>query len=129
MTGPRWKDETELWGYLVRRLRGRWYRLEFSYPAGLCDSMGLWRGQTIWLEHKVGRPSINAFKPAQIEFAHDCFRHHVPWWCCFGHLDRVMFYSGLDFDFGPSPVPQFWVPPNDHVALRPRPRRKASAAP
>ena len=104
-----WKDEVQLWEWLKPRLKGKWTRLEVSYPAGLCDSMGLWHGQTIWLEHKVGKPSKTLFKTTQIDFALDCERHHVPWWCCFGYYGRVFFYPSLDLT--KSALPPFWIPP------------------
>lgn len=107
-----WRSEVDLWdNHLVKRLRGTWTRLELSYPHGMCDSVGLWQGHTIWLEHKVGKPSIDAFEPAQLRFAHDCARHHVPWWCCFGHQNRVRFFTSPQLEH--EAKPPFWIPPEE----------------
>lgn len=109
-----WRTEVELWEYLVKRLRGTWHRLELSYPHGLCDSVGLWNGQTIWLEHKVGKPDTNAFEHTQLRFAHDCARHHVPWWCCFGYRGRAMFFASPALTVPVSPP--FWISPEEVLA-------------
>ena len=106
-----WKTEDDLWGFLVKRLRGKWYRSEMSCPDGFPDSFGLWHGQVIFLEHKIGRPSTVSFSHAQLHFAHDCERHSVPWWCCFGHRGRVRFFSSPRLDH--ETEPPFWIPPEE----------------
>ena len=111
-----WKDEDQLWEYLVPRMRGTWRKLEASYPDGLTDSFGLWNGQTHWLEHKVGKPSIDVLRPKQREFAMDCRDRTVPWYVCFGWRGTVHFFDWHGLLTGRSVIPPFWVPPS--VALR-----------
>ena len=104
-----WNDEAELWEFIQPKLRGWWRRLEMRYPDGFCDSVGLYQNETIWLEHKVGKPSRALFRPSQIEFAHQCMRHGVPYYTCFGHLRSVLIYRGLDFTEPVRPV--WWIAP------------------
>lgn len=105
---PAFKDEVALWEYIAPRMRGRWERLETIYPPGLPDSFGLFRNQTWWLEHKVGKPSLAALRPKQIDFAHECVKRSVPWWSCFGYRGSVLFFEGLQVER--SVQPPFWIP-------------------
>lgn len=102
-----WKDEIELWDYQFPRLRGWWRRLEAAQPDGLPDSLGLWNGQTHWLERKVGKPAKSALRPKQIEFGLECMRRGVSYHVCFGYKGEVLFFTTFVFD---TPVtPRFWV--------------------
>lgn len=105
---PAFPDETALWKFIAPRMRGRWERLETVYPPGLPDSFGLFRNQTWWLEHKVGKPSLDALRPKQIEFAHECIDRRIPFWLCFGHQGAAIFFKGLDVSR--PQVPPFWIP-------------------
>lgn len=93
---------------MAPQLRGRWTKLEAEYPPGVSDSFGLWKCQTWWLEHKVGRPDRAALEPGQIDFGFDCRRHAVPWWVVFGWRGKVFFFDHPGLDGGPK-APPFWV--------------------
>lgn len=88
-------------------MRGKWWRLEAITPTGLTDSMGLFQGKTWWLEHKVGRPTLDVLRPKQLEFAHECIERGVPFWLCFGHRGSAVFFEGLTLT-RPA-VPAFWI--------------------
>jgi len=117
-----WRDEEHLWGYLKPRMRGKWWRLEASCPDGLTDSMGLWQGQTHWLEHKIGRPSVQLLRPAQRTFALECRDHGVPWYACFGYRGNAWFYDFNGLLTNTAVTPPFWVSPSEALRL---PREKA----
>lgn len=100
------RTETALWDDIRPHLRGRWYRTEFQYPAGLFDSFGLLRGHTIYLEHKIGRPfngkpSIRHLRPAQHDFMLALMDHGGQGWVVFADQGLVKWYRGLDLG---SPV-------------------------
>lgn len=102
-----WKDETALWEYQAPRLRGWWRRLEATVPDGLPDSFGLYMRSTHWLERKIGKPSKDALRPKQIEFALVCLERGVSWHVCFGYQGEVLFFKDLSLT---QPIrPSFWI--------------------
>ena len=106
---PSFKDEKALWEYIRPRLRGRmWSRVETICPDGMFDAHGFFGQSQIWLELKVGKPSIKALRPSQLEFLIELVRHDQPAWTCFGYRGEVLFFAGLDFDA--AVVPPFYRP-------------------
>ena len=105
---PSFKDEKALWEYIRPRLRGRWSRVEAVTPEGMFDSWGLFGRGQIWMELKVGKPTINALRPSQHSFLIELVRHDQPAWTCFGYRGEVLFFEGLDFDT--AVVPPFYRP-------------------
>lgn len=97
------KDEKALWKYISPRLRGKWSRVEVVTPEGMFDSWGVWRGTQIWMELKVGRPTIAALRPSQHDFLLDLLDHGQPAWTCFGYRGQPLFFKGLDFDTAVTP--------------------------
>jgi len=103
------KDEKALWEYIRPRLRGRmWSRVETICPDGMFDAHAFFGQSQIWLELKVGKPSIKALRPSQLEFLIELVRHDQPAWTCFGYRGDVLFFAGLDFDA--AVVPPFYRP-------------------
>jgi hypothetical protein len=94
------RTETALWDYLSDRLLGRrWTRLESrGTTRGPGDAFGFFRGETVWLELKVGSPRYKALRPSQQDFANDCLKSGIPIWCCFAHRGRLVWISNLNFD-------------------------------
>lgn len=78
------------------------------------DAFGLWKGQTWWLELKVGRPDQRAFEPEQVTFGFACINHKVPWFAVFGHKGVPIFFD--------TPLlieprsPPFWI--KRHITSR-----------
>lgn len=106
---PSFKDEKALWEYIRPRLRGRmWSRVETICPDGMFDAHAFFGQSQIWLELKVGKPSIKALRPSQLEFLIELVRHGQPAWTCFGYRGDVLFFAGLDFDT--AVVPPFYRP-------------------
>ena len=106
---PSFKDEKALWEYIRPRLRGRmWSRVETICPDGMFDAHAFFGQSQIWLELKVGKPSIKALRPSQLEFLYELVRHDQPAWTCFGYRGDVLFFAGLDFDA--AVVPPFYRP-------------------
>lgn len=106
---PSFKDEKALWEYIRPRLRGRmWSRVETICPDGMFDAHAFFGQSQIWLELKVGKPSIKALRPSQLEFLYELVRHDQPAWTCFGYRGDVLFFAGLDFDT--AVVPPFYRP-------------------
>lgn len=105
------KNETTLWKHIRPNLLGRrWTRLESrGTTSGPGDAFGFYGGQTQWVELKCGLPKIESLRPSQYEFILECLKSKVPVWCCFSHLGRVVWFSGL-----PTGEPQ--TPPFFRVA-------------
>lgn len=95
-----------LWRHLKPRLRGKWWRMEVITPAGIPDLVGLFRGQTYWMEMKIGKPDLKALRAEQRDFGIDCIESGVPFWLCFGHKHSPVFFCGVQTDV-PS-TPPFW---------------------
>jgi len=89
--------EKALWRKLVPRLRGRWWRLEAVYPAGMPDVFGFHDGRVHFVELKIGVPAIGKLRPHQLDFLYDCARHDIPYWTCFGHRGNICWRRGSDF--------------------------------
>jgi len=109
----RWADEDALWGFLAPRLRGWWRRLEVVQPEGLPDSFGLFDNRVHWLELKLGKPGLKAFRPKQLEFAHECIKRGISWHVVFGHKSDVMFYAFPDCST--AITPGFWLTPPERL--------------
>ena len=103
---PAIRDEDHLWELIRPRLRGWWRRLETVTPDGLPDCIGLWNLSTQWIELKVGKPGLNALRPAQRDFGYERMRYGIPVWTCFGYKGRVLFF--LDFNFEVDRLPPFY---------------------
>lgn len=103
-----WRDEDHLWEWMLPNLLGSWRKLEAITPDGLPDSFGLYHRSTIWLEHKIGRPSIDAIRPKQKEFGLDCMKRSVPYFVAFGYQGVIRFYD--DFSFSRPVAPRWWRP-------------------
>ena len=102
-------EKDDLWDLIRPTLKGKWSRLEAVTPAGVPDVFGLWNNTTWWLEMKIGRPSINALRSSQIDFACDCLRHGVPFWTVFGHQGQALYFRGITFT--DQETPPFVVEP------------------
>lgn len=102
------RTEAHLWQHLRKRLRGiRWERVEAVTPVGLLDVYGLYRGQTIWIELKVGKPDVKRLEPQQHLFICDCLRAGVPVWVVFAHNGVLKWFPGLPYG-DPAPAPEFY---------------------
>ena len=62
------KNEKQLWGWLKKRLYGKWERVEAIVPEGICDVLGGFNGKIVFIELKVGAPSKKDIRPKQREF-------------------------------------------------------------
>jgi len=92
------KTEKALWKHMRPRLLGRgWRRLESRTSEGLPDVVGFYKGQTIWIELKVGTPTIKRLEPGQYDFICDCLAEGVPVWVVFAHNGVLKWYPGLPF--------------------------------
>jgi hypothetical protein len=103
-----WANEDELWGTISPRLRGWPRRLEAAFPAGMPDAFTLWKGQTHWIELKLGKPSRSLMEPKQIEFGLECIKRGVSYRVCVGHQGRVLWYP--DFSFTQVDTPKYYAP-------------------
>lgn len=107
------KDEKALWNYIRPRLRGKWSRVETVTPEGMLDSWGLYKSSQIWMELKVGKPSISALRPSQHAFLIELLRHRQSAWTCFGYKGEVLFFAGVNFS--DAKVPPFYRPDTARV--------------
>lgn len=108
------RTEKSLWEHIKPDLAGRrWRRLENAAGSGAGDAFGFFRGQTQWIELKVGLPALNKLRPTQHDFALDCVASGIPVWLCFAHRGKVLWFEGVDFT-------QPTIPPFYHVGLRRR---------
>lgn len=104
------KSEKHLWKHLRPRLKGRgWRRLEAIDPPGMPDVVGFYGGQTVWIELKVGKPSVKKLEPGQYDFICDCLAEGVPVWVVFAHNGVLKWYPGLPFGEA-TRVPAFYSP-------------------
>ena len=112
------KTEVHLWLHLRKRLKGvRWFRLEAVTPPGVLDVFGFYKGQTIWIELKVGKPDVKALEPGQHAFIVDCLTAGVPVWVVFAHNGVLKWFNGLPYGL-PVSAPDFY---GKTPAPRPRP--------
>lgn len=104
------KTEAHVWQHLRTRLLGvRWYRLETITPVGPLDVFGFYKGQTIWIELKVGKPDVKRLEPQQYQFICDCLKAGVPVWVVFAHNGVLKWFSGLPYG-NPVSAPPFYAP-------------------
>lgn len=102
------KTEKDVWNHLKPRLRGiRWFRLEAITPVGPLDVFGFYKGQTIWVELKVGKPDVKRLEPKQHEFIVSCLQAGVPVWVVFAHNGILKWFNGLPFG-DPVSAPDFY---------------------
>lgn len=102
------KTEAHLWLHLRKRLKGvRWFRLEAVTPPGVLDVFGFYKGQTIWIELKVGKPDAKALEPKQHDFIVDCLQAGVPVWVVFAHNGVLKWFNGLPYG-EPVTAPSFY---------------------
>lgn len=62
------RNEKQLWGWLEKRLIGRWNRVEAITPEGMPDVIGSYGGRVAFIELKVGEPNVRVLRPKQKEF-------------------------------------------------------------
>ena len=121
MTG--FKDEKELWQFQKPRLIGKWDRYELMTPPGHPDVKGSYRRQIIYIENKVGLPSLKAFEQSQLEYFKWLIECSQTVYTCFGSKDsktttwRYMFNSGGALDMEPT-GPHPWWRGDDFVVSR-----------
>ena len=66
----------------------------------------MFRGQTHWMELKIGKPSLDALRPGQRDFGLECVAKGVPFWICFGHRHTPIFFAGVQVDV--PTLPPWW---------------------
>lgn len=102
----RYKTERLLWeNHLRTHLSGRWYRVETETPRGFLDLFGFYRGETIIIELKIGKPGVNALEPGQYDMIIEALRQGGPVWCCFNHGGKLKWYRGLPIGDPCEPPP------------------------
>jgi penicillin-binding protein-related factor A (putative recombinase) len=62
---------------------------------GLFDVIGFYKGETIIVELKVGKPNINKLRSAQRDVLYEALRQGGPAYCCFAHNGKVKWFRGL----------------------------------
>ena len=123
---PVFRSEDQLWEYIRPGLLGRqWRRLESRTSPGLLDAVGLWHNSTVWLELKIGKPSLDKLESSQWDFLIDCERACIPAYCCFGWRGQPRFYAYTRFD---SEILPGFYRPGRPVVIRRRIVRPSAAA-
>jgi len=117
------KTEKHLWEYLRPRLQGRgWRRVESGTSPGVPDVFGFYRGQTIWIELKVGKPDAKRLEPGQVAFITECLSEGVPVWVVFAHNGVLKWFNGMPYGDAVS-APSFFggtrLPRHGRPVLRP----------
>ena len=117
------RTEKHLWKYMRPRLLGRgWRRVESRTSEGVLDAFGFYKGQTIWIELKVGKPDAKRLEPGQVTFITECLSEGVPVWVVFAHNGVLKWFPGMPYGDPVSP-PAFYgktqPPPRRRPVLRP----------
>jgi len=92
------ENEAQLWKLIEPRLVGHWRRIEVVYPVGFPDVFGFYKGETHYIELKIGRPALKKFRPKQVEFLQNAERRGIPAWSCFGYKGRALFFKSTRVD-------------------------------
>jgi hypothetical protein len=122
------KTEAHVWLHLRTRLRGKWWRLEAITPPGVPDVFGFYKGQTIWIELKVGKPDAKRLEPGQYAFICDCLKDGVPVWVVFAHNGVLKWFNGLPYG-DPVSAPSFYGEAQRSARVRPVRSRPAYGRP
>ena len=110
MTG--FKNEAQLWSWMIMRMKGKWERIETIFPVGVPDCFGTHNGEFQWIERKVGSGDVAAMlESSQKDFFKwmHASASHMPLWVAVGSpTDKsVKFYRYPDLA---HPVlPPWWT--------------------
>lgn len=80
------KNETKLWEYIHPHLAvsKSWKRIETVFPDGFPDAFGKYDGRLMFIELKVGKPSVKALRSSQRDHIKLYDTKTNPIFVCFG---------------------------------------------